>query len=60
MEIEAERFAEEFNRDIVNRAHENLNISRPVESVERPPRRAAAITATNRNRDLLLEDHYFQ
>ena len=32
-------------------------ITQPI--VERPPRRAAAQVAINRNRELLLQDHYF-
>ena len=60
LEIEAEQFAEECNTGIGNKTRETLDISRPVEAIQRPPRRVAAIAATNRNRDLLLEDHYFQ
>ena len=60
LEVSAEKFAREYERDNCTDKDNKVDRKQPLVAVNRPPMRAAAIAAMNRNRNLLLEDHHFQ
>ena len=60
LEVTAEEFAEEYKKSNNTDKVDKVVKKQPLIAIDRPPRRAAAITAMNRNRNLLLEEHDFQ
>ena len=60
LEVTAEEFAEEYKKSNNTDKVDKVGKKQPLIAVDRPPRRAAAITAMNRNRNLLPEEHNFQ
>ena len=60
LEVTAEEFAEEYKRSNDTDKADKVVKKQPLIAKDRPPRRAAAITAMNRNRNLLLEEYEFQ
>ena len=60
LEVSAEIFAMEYERDNCTEKDKKIDRKQPLVAVNIPPMRASAIAAMNRNRNLLLEDHYFK
>ena len=60
LEVTAEEFAEEYKRSNDTDKVDRVVKKQPLIAKDRPPRRADTITAMNRNRNLLLEEHEFQ